>query len=197
MKRPTRILIINGHPDPRPERFIHALATAYAEGAELAGHEVRTINVGELSFPLLRTASEFDEQPPPPDIAVSQAAIQRADHLVILFPLWLGAMPAMLKGFFEQVLRPRFAFEAASPRKLPRKLLEGKTARIIVTMGMPGIFYRWVYRAHSLRSMERNILAFCGIRTVGDHVIGLMGNMKANARNRWVSRIWKLGRRAA
>ena len=197
MKRPSRILIINGHPDPRPERFIHALATSYAEGAELAGHEVKTVNVGGLDFPLLRTAKDFDEKQPPPSIVECQAAIQRADHLVILFPLWLGAMPAMLKGFFEQVLRPRFAFDATQAKKLPRKLLEGKTARVVVTMGMPGLFYRWVYRAHSLRSLERNILGFCGIRTVGHNVIGLMGNMKARGRDRWISTLWKLGRRAA
>jgi putative NADPH-quinone reductase len=68
-----------------------------------------------------------------------------ADHLVIIYPLWLGSMPGMLKSFFEQLLRPGFAFAPAAGRGMPRKLLKGRSARIIVTMGMPALFYRWYF----------------------------------------------------
>lgn len=54
-----RIVIIDGHPDSREERFIHALARAYQSGAESAGHEVRIISVGTPEFPLLRTSEDF------------------------------------------------------------------------------------------------------------------------------------------
>ena len=42
--------------------------------------------------------------------------------------------------------------------------MSGKSARIVVTMGMPGFWYRWYFRAHSLRSLQRNILKFVGFR---------------------------------
>ncbi|HTL49101.1 MAG TPA: NAD(P)H-dependent oxidoreductase [Steroidobacteraceae bacterium] len=196
MARRKRILVVNGHPDPRPERFTYALASAYARGAREGGHDVRILNVGALDFPLLRTAMDFEQGQPPPKIAECQANLKQADHLVIFFPLWLGAMPALLKGYFEQVLRPRFAFEYGR-RKLPRKLLKGKSARVVVTMGMPAAIYRWAYRSHSLKSLERNILGFCGIRTVGHDVIGLMGEPKAVRRERWLAKMEQLGRRAA
>jgi putative NADPH-quinone reductase len=38
------------------------------------------------------------------------------------------------------------------------KFLSYKSARIIVTLGMPTLRYRWYFRAHSLRSLKRNIL---------------------------------------
>src|SRR6185312_7044553 len=112
-------------------------------GARLGGHEVRSVIVSELQFPLLRTGEDFQGGAPPEAIRQCQESFAWADHVVILFPLWLGSMPALLKGFLEQVLRPGFAFAAASGQGLPKRLLSGRSARIIVTMGMPAVFYRW------------------------------------------------------
>ena len=105
-----RITIIDGHPDPRRARFVHALSDSYAAGAEAAGHEVRRIEVAALRFALLAERSDWEHGQVPEDIAAAQDAISWAEHLVILYPLWLGDVPALLKGFFEQALRPGFAF---------------------------------------------------------------------------------------
>jgi putative NADPH-quinone reductase len=101
--------------------------------------------------------------PLPPILQPCQEAIGRADHLVMIYPLWLGTMPALMKAFLEQVFRPGFAFKMAKPGKMWTKRHRGKTARIIVTMGMPAPVYRWYLGAHSLKSLERNILGFSGI----------------------------------
>jgi putative NADPH-quinone reductase len=189
------VLIIDGHPDRREGRFIHALAGAYEQGATQAGHELRKIVVSELRFPLLTSNERFRDGNPPPDIAIAQQAIEWADHIVILYPLWLGSMPALLKGFFEQLLRPGFAFAEGGRRGMPRKLLKGKSARIVVTMGMPAAFYRIVYRAHSLKSLKRNILAFCGIKPVRTSVIGMMEGIDAVDRAAWLVKLALLGKR--
>jgi putative NADPH-quinone reductase len=177
-----RILIIDGHPDARRERFTHALAAAYREAAEAAGHAVRMIEIAPLDFPLLRTAHDFQEGQAPAAIAAAQKDLLWANHVAIFYPLWLGAMPSLTKAFFEQCLRPGFAFGAARGRGLPQQLLKGRSARVIVTMGMPTFFYRWFYRAHSLKSFERNILHFCGIRPVRATVIGMVENKTARTR---------------
>ena len=104
-------------------------------------------------------------------------------------------MPALLKGFLEQVLRPGFAFAAVTDAKLPKKLLTGKSARIVVTMGMPALFYRWYFRAHSIRSLERNILKFCGITPVRASFVGGVETLGPRGRGNWLSRIEPLGRR--
>ncbi len=190
-----RILIIDGHPDSGEERYVHALARAYRQGAESAGHEVRTIVVGALDFPMLRTSEEFRSQAPPAVIHECQQNLAWADHWLILYPLWLGSMPAALKAFFEQALRPGFAFAAATTKgRLPRKLLRGKSARIVVTMGMPAFFYRWYFRAHSLKSLERNVLAFCGIGPVRTSIIGMVEGLSDAKRAGWLKRMQELGR---
>lgn len=190
------IVIIDGHPDVREGRFLRAIADAYERGARAAGHEVTRIAVGALDFPRLRTAEDFQKGPPPAAILECQRTVVWANHMVILYPLWLGSMPAVLKSFFEQLLRPGFAFAPAKGKGLPRKLLKDKSARIIVTMGMPALFYRWYFRAHSLKSLERNILAFCGIHPVRASLVGMVENMSAQKRAQWLSKVEALGRSA-
>jgi len=190
-----RILIIDGHPDPQAERYLHALSKAYFDGAKSAGHEVRSIIVSEIEFPLLRTSADFRSGHPCEVIRKAQETVGWADHVVLLYPLWLGSMPALLKGFLEQLLRPDFAFAAAAGRGLPKKLLAGKSARVIVTMGMPGLFYRWYFRAHSLKNLERNILAFCGFRPVRACIVGRVESMSQAGRGVWLARVQRLGQR--
>ena len=190
-----RILIIDGHPDPAAGRFVHAIAAAYEEAALSAGHEVRRLTLATLDFPGLRSNEDFLQGTPPAAIGAAQQSVTWASHLVILYPLWLGSMPALLKSFLEQLLRPGFAFAPARGRGLPRKLLKGRSARIIVTMGMPALFYRWYFRAHSLKSLERNILAFCGIAPVRATLIGMVeGEPHRAAALRKVQKLARLGR---
>ena len=186
------IVIIQGHPDPRPERLGHALAAAYGLGAREGGHELRSIDVCGLDFPVLRTREHW-EGPLPQDLRDAQAAIQWAEHLAIFFPLWLGTMPALLKAFFEQVLRPGFAFRMEGAGRW-HKLLEGRSARIVVTMDMPAFIYRLYFRAHGIKSFERNILQFVGIGPIHESLIGMVEGRDAAVRERWLAKVTELGR---
>lgn len=189
-----RILILDGHPDPSPDRFMHALANAYREGAEAGKHEVMTIRAADVDFPLLRTQKDYEKEEPVEAVRRCQWAMDWATHVVILYPLWLGSMPAFLKGLLEQMLRPGFAYSTKKLGRWPVKLQSGKSARIVVTMGMPGFVYRWYFRAHSLRSLQRNILHFIGFRRVRATVIGSVGTLDSSARTKYFAEMRKLGR---
>jgi putative NADPH-quinone reductase len=190
---PHRITILQGHPDTSPERLCRALADAYRSGAEDGGFEVRSIDVAALSFPLIRSAEEFEHGEPPEAVREAQSMIRSSDHLVIVYPLWLGTMPALLKGFLEQVFRYDFAFEPQDGGGFEKKL-RGRSVRVIVTMGMPALAYRWFYGAHSLRSLERNVLKFAGLRPVRETLLGGVGDAPAERRERWLARVEALGR---
>ena len=60
-----KILIINGHPDPSPDRFYSALAGAYAESAQSVGHELNRFDIGRLELPLLASAETFETDSAP------------------------------------------------------------------------------------------------------------------------------------
>ena len=132
---PKRILIVLGH--PRSDSFCGALAEAYAEGARAGGSEVRAISLGSLPFdPILRDGYA-KIQPLEPDLVAAQASIRWAEHLVFVYPLWWGAMPALLKGFIDRVFLPGFAFKFRDGSVFWDRLLAGRSAHLLVTMDTP------------------------------------------------------------
>jgi putative NADPH-quinone reductase len=195
-RAPKRVLIIDGHPDADRGRLVHALADAYAAGAASAGHEVRRIDIASLELSSLRGNDDFLHGTPSETIQRCQQDLSWAQHVVILFPLWLGDVPGLLKILLEQVARPGFAFATGSAKGLPRKLLRGRSARIVVTMGMPALFYRWYYRGHSVKSLERNILAFVGIAPVRRTLLGMVEGTGDAKRVAWLAKMRELGTKA-
>lgn len=193
MNNPQRILLIQGHPDPLGGHLCQALAAAYADGARAAGRDLRTVDVAQLGFPLLRSAAEWNSGTLPPTLKPAQDDIAWAQHLVIVFPLWLGDMPALLKGFLEQVARPGFAFKPGAANPFDAKGLSGRSARIVATMGMPALVYRTYFRAHSIKSLERNILGFVGIAPVHATLVGGVDQLGAAGVTRWLGKLSELG----
>lgn len=192
-----RILLIQGHPDAGHPHLGPALEASYAKGASSAGHAVRQITLAAVDFPLLRSQKEWEEGSIPPSLKPAQDDIAWSEHIVFFFPLWLGDMPALLKGFLEQVARPGFAIireKGGSP--WGSKGLKGRSARVVVTMGMPALVYRWYFRAHSIKSLERNVLGFVGIAPVHETLIGLTDNMKPADAAKWLRKLERLGAKA-
>jgi len=187
-----KITIIQGHPDLKRNHLLHALADSYAEGAKAAGSDVELIEIANLDFPLLRSKEDFDEGEPPPSIYNVQEILKKSDHLVFFYPLWLGDMPALLKGFLEQTFRPKL-LSGDKKTGSQIKLFKGKSARIVVTMGMPAFFYRWFYRAHTLKNFKRNILKFCGFDPVKVSLFGAVDSVTNETRQRWLAKVHRLG----
>lgn len=192
-----RILLIQGHPDHATAHFCHALADAYATGARAAGHEVRSSNIAQLDFPMLRSQQDWEHGTVPESLKRAQEDIGWADHIVLVFPLWLGDMPALVKAFLEQVARPGFAFEYGQGGASVKKGLKGKSARVVVTMGMPALVYRWYFGSHSIKSLERNILRFVGIAPVRTTLVGMAGKIDASRAGTLLERMRRLGSRAS
>ena len=149
------IAIVQGHPDPDGRHYGHALAAAYADAAVAAGYPVNVIDFARLEFPLFRSKAEFDHGAPPAAIRAAQTIIGRAEPRVIFFHLWLGAMPARLKEFWAQVFRPGCVGGAADLAPGRQGKLQGRSARLVVTRGMPARLYRWYFGAHSLKCLDR------------------------------------------
>lgn len=192
---PKNILIINANPDPSPERLSHALAQAYGEGAQKAGHHVRQIDIGNLDIPFLRTAAAFATQPGERAIVDAQKAFTAANHLVFIYPLWLGGPPALLKAYMEQLACGQFLLRERKGG-FPQGTLKGRSARVIVTMGMPPLVYRLVFGAHGAKAFNRSILAMSGIAPIRTSYFG--GAAITSPRSDGpVSHVREMGRRAA
>jgi NAD(P)H dehydrogenase (quinone) len=179
-----RILVILGH--PASNSFCGALAERYAQSAVRAGHEVRQLFLGTMDFdPVLREGYQL-VQPLEADLRRAQADIVWAEHLTLVYPIWWGGIPALLKGFFDRVFLPGFAFKYREGKAFPDKLLRGRSAHLLVTMDTPPWYYRWVYRMPGLHQVRKTTLAFCGIEPQRTLTFGPILGSSAGQRETWL-----------
>lgn len=191
-----RILLIQGHPDCHRPHLCHALGQAYVDGARAAGHDVEVVEPARLSFPLLTSSSEWWHGTLPPQLAAVQQSIQDAEHLVFVYPLWMGDMPALLRGFIEHVVRPGFGLDDPY-RTFGGGRLGGRSARLVVSLGMPAPVYRWGYGGYGLKAMRRQVLGRAGIRPVRATLVGRVHALTPERVVAWRERLGRLGREAA
>ncbi len=112
----ARIVIVVGN--SMTGSFSEALGKAYLRGAESGGHEAKLFVLADMTFdPILRQGYR-GLQPLEPDLAAARDAFLACDHVVFVFPLWCGDMPALTKGFIERLIQPDLlAIKAAAVRR--------------------------------------------------------------------------------
>ena len=187
-----QITLIDGHPDASRSRLNHALADHYIQSARACGAQVRRIDLATIDFPILRSTSDFYDGHVPDSLREAQRDIAWADHLVFFYPLWHGNMPELLKAFIEQTFRPGFAMGSGSGRRFPKPLFKGKSARVVVTMGMPAFIYRALFGGYGVRSFERSVLALSGVRGISETLLGGAGRGCEARVRRWFSLMTRL-----
>lgn len=189
-----RILVILGQPSCNS--LCAALARTYADAARRAGAEVRLLELGDMVFdPILRRGYEH-AQPLEPDLRDAQVDITWAQHLVWVYPIWWGGLPALLKGFLDRIFLPGFAFKYRVNSVLWDRLLTGRTAELLVTMDSPPWYYRWVQREPGHRQMKQSILEFSGIQPVRVHSFGPVVRSSDTTRQDWIEHVRALGAKA-
>jgi len=189
------ICIIDGHPDGDPERLIHGLCEAYRDGAVSAGATVTTIRIADLNVQPLNSVAAFTQMPDP-RICEERDKISAADHILLAFPLWLGSMPAATRAFFEQAGRGAFFLDVSGgEHKWPRKLMKGKSIRVVVTMGMPAFVYRTLMAGASLKALERGLLGISGFKPIKHTILGGVDATDLKTRKGWLSDLHQLGER--
>ena len=188
-----RVLIILGHPST--DSFCGAIATCYFEAATQAGREVRIMQLGALNFDPVLHEGYNQIQTLEQDLLDAQADIMWAEHLVFVFPLWWGGVPALLKGFIDRTFLPGFAFKYRQGKVFPDKLLKGRTAHLLVAMDTAPWYYKWVYWMPGLHQMRKHTLAFCGIKPLTTLMFGPVLTSTTTQRQRWLQQAMALARR--
>ncbi len=192
---PKKILVILGQ--PQRHSYGGALMQAYVEGARAAGAEVKELYLGEIKFTACASTTLQHPVELEPDLRDAQAAIKWADHLVFVYPIWWGTIPALLKGFIERVFQTGFAVNFREKSPLWDKLLTGRSARLIVSLNTPPWIYRWYFGRPGHNTMKKTILGFCGVKPVRITEIGPIRGSTEAKRGKWLKQVHALGSRLA
>jgi putative NADPH-quinone reductase len=132
-------------------------------------------------------------QPLELDLKTSQEKITWCDHLVIVYPIWWGMMPALLKGFLDRCWLPGFAFKYHKNDPMWDKLLKGRSARMIITSDAPYLFNLLIYWNAPYKVMKNMVLKFSGFSPVKITAIGRVKNLANQERKKWVQKVKLLG----
>jgi putative NADPH-quinone reductase len=188
---PKKILVIMAHPGSNS--LTQALAEEYQRGAIKSGAEARYLSLSELDFDPVLKEGYRGKQPMEPDLTKAQKDILWAQHLVFVYPIWWGAMPALLKGFIDRIFLPGFAFKYRKDSVWWDKLLAGRSARLITLMDTPPWYFRWVYRMPGHNQMKRTILEFCGVKPVRISSFGPVRGADEKQRENWLRKVYQTG----
>lgn len=191
-----KIYILLAHPTPDnfDATFSGALASTYEKAAREAGHEVVRCNLGQLSFDPILHRGYKEIQELEPDLKDVQKDMDWADHLVIIYPNWWNTMPALLKGLFDRMWLPGFAFNFDKINHKVVQRLKGKTARVVIASGTyPAWKIRWLYGDFK-NEIQRGILEFAGIKTKVT-TFGPCEHVEGEQKRLWLEEIEYLGRK--
>lgn len=194
-KSNKRILIILGHPGEKS--LSKAMAEAYLRGAQESGAEARLLSLGELGFDPILNEGYQGKQALEPDLLEAQQSLLWAEHLVFVYPVWWGAMPALLKGFIDRTFLPGFAFKYRKDSVWWDRLLSGRSARLITLMDTPPWYFRWVYRMPGHNQMKRTILEFCGVKPVHISEFGPVRSADEKQHEKWLGDAYHIGLKQA
>ena len=184
------ILVINGNPNP--DSYGAALAAAYATGALSSGAEVKTIDIGKLDFDV-NLPTGYESLPElEPDLKDSIDKVLWCDHMVWVHPIWWFSLPAVMKGFIDRTFLPGVTFKYEKG-PIPKKLLKGKSARIIATADTPGFYYRLFMGSPATKQLKQGTLEFCGVSPVRTTYIAPIRKSSDAFRHKWQKKVESLG----
>lgn len=190
-----KITFLLGHPDK--ETRCGSFADAYEAGARAAGHEVRRINVGELKFDPILHKGYKEIQPLEPDLLMAQDTIRWCDHLVVLYPSWWSTMPALLKGFFDRIWIPGFAFRFKKEGYMAgyfwKRLLSGKSATVFVTSDSHPFWARFMF-GDTTNEIKRALLWFAGFYPITIKKVGPLKYASEDSLKEWRRKFTKWGK---
>ncbi|MEM6440170.1 MAG: NAD(P)H-dependent oxidoreductase [Pseudomonadota bacterium] len=162
-----RILVLDGH--PAESSLSRLFAEAYAEAAKGAGHDARLRRLAEMSFdPVHEVGGYASNKPLEPVLEETLADLEWCGHLVLCAPMWWGTVPAKLKGLFDRAFVPGRTFDTRETTwiGMPKPMLAGRTARVIMTADTPGFFLRLAYGNAVKRQLTGQVLGFVGFKPV-------------------------------
>jgi len=158
------IYVLCGH--PQRNSLCGHLAELYAQKAMARGHNVRVQFLDEMRFDPILHSGYKEIQALEPDLLQAQENILWCKHWVIVYPVWWGSLPALLKGFLDRTMHPGFAFKYRENSYMWDKYLMGRSAELIATSDAPPQWLSLMYHSSDFRTLKNATLSFCGLRPI-------------------------------
>ncbi|MBR9824425.1 MAG: NAD(P)H-dependent oxidoreductase [Alphaproteobacteria bacterium] len=189
-----RILILNGH--PAEASISRQFCEAYADAARSAGHEVRLLHLRDMDFdPDYGFAGYSQHKPLEPVLEQFLESLEWSEHFVLATPMWWGGIPAKLKGLIDRSFLPGRVFDThVKPGTMPKPMLKGRTARVLLTTDTPVFFFRLLYKDALVWQLRGQILNFVGFKPARVSQFSGASHPKPETFKSWMTKIARMGK---
>lgn len=161
-------LIVVAHHDP--QSLTHSVAAQVAAGLTAAGHTVEIADLAAEGFDPRNTAADHavhrTRATPPADVRAEQARIDRADALVLAFPIYWWSLPGLLKGWIDRVFINGWAIEYSPDTPVVKKLRHLNVHLLALGAADDDAFDRHGYAQAMRTQIDYGIFDYCGAQVL-------------------------------
>ncbi|MFC4518861.1 NAD(P)H-dependent oxidoreductase [Cupriavidus pinatubonensis] len=188
------VLLVLAQPDPKS--LSAAVADAFCKGVAAGGHTAGLANLVAEGFEPRQMQVDLDcyhgRGPPPVDVVREQQRVDRADALVLVFPIYWWSMPAVLKGWIDRVFIRDWAFNYVDG-KVVGALRDIPVHILAVGGGDAAGYEKYGYETAFNTQVEVGIFRFCGIKRVQTHLMLDSESRSSEVRERHLQEASRLG----
>lgn len=159
-------IIVTSHPNSGS--LTHAIAARIGEGiASLTGcHSFEFADLAGEAFDPRFTLDDIalmhGQAAPTADIAAEHARLNRADALIIVYPVYWWSMPAQLKGWIDRVFTSGWAYADNGDGKVIKKLGNLKVHLVAIAGADMRTYARHGYFGAMRTQIDHGIFGYCG-----------------------------------
>lgn len=167
------ILVVIAH--PAGPSLTRSVASSILNAGAALEHTVELVDLVAEGFnPVFGPADHAaftTAGPTPPDVRREQQRIDRADHLVLVHPVYWWSMPAVLKGWIDRVFVSGWAFEEGADGGIVKKLGWLNVHLIALAAASAAAYAKHGYRNAMRAQIDHGIFDFCGAPVVTSELI--------------------------
>lgn len=167
------ILVVMAH--PAGPSLTRSVASSILNAGAALEHTVELVDLVAEGFnPVFGPADHAAftaAGPTPPDVRREQQRINRADHLVLVHPVYWWSMPAVLKGWIDRVFVSGWAFEEGADGGIVKKLGWLNVHLIALAGASAAAYAKHGYRNAMRAQIDHGIFDFCGAPVVTSEFI--------------------------
>jgi len=159
-------LIVVSHPDPKS--LTHSVAAEV--GSAIAGDGAEdTFEIADIlaeGFDPRFTEGDITafrhDEPLPSDVLAEQARIDRADALVLVYPVYWWSMPGLMKGWIDRVFTNGWAYDDRAGGKIVKKLRHLPIHLVAIGGADLRTYARHGYFGAMRTQIDHGIFGYCG-----------------------------------
>lgn len=167
-------LVVVAH--PHSASLTHSVAAELAAGVGAGGSH--TVEIADLAkegfdprFSAVDVAAHLREAPSPADVTAEQARLDRADALVLVYPVYWWSFPAILKGWIDRVFSNGWAYLDTPETGVVKKLQRLDVHLVAIGGADLGTYARHGYSSAMRTQIDHGIFDYCGARVVSSELL--------------------------